>query len=178
MFSIFKTQDKPYEKEAIQLYTMAMDRARHPYFFEILDVPDTMDGRFEVLALHIFLIMDRLMGAEDKVLGKQASQALFDVMFADMDQSLRQVGLGDMTVPKRMRFLMKGFNGRSHIYAEALKNASDEALMAALSKNVYEEKVGEETLKKLTAYIRQCHKGLEKQSVEAILSASVNFGEL
>jgi cytochrome b pre-mRNA-processing protein 3 len=178
MFSIFKTHDKPYEKEAIQLYTMAMNRARHPYFFDILGVPDTMDGRFEMLALHVFLIMNRLLEAEDEERGKEASQALFDVMFADMDQSLRQVGLGDMTVPKRMRFLMKGFNGRSHIYAEALKQKTDDSLMAALSKNVYEGEAEKDKLEKLTAYIRGCHKGLEKQSVEPILSGSVNFGEL
>jgi cytochrome b pre-mRNA-processing protein 3 len=95
-----------------------------------------------------------------------------------MDQSLRQVGLGDMTVPKRMRFLMKGFNGRSHIYAEALKQKTDDSLMAALSKNVYEGEAEKDKLEKLTAYIRGCHKGLEKQSVEPILSGSVNFGEL
>lgn len=135
MFSIFKQQNKSYEPEALSLYQNAMDQARLPHFYFDLGVPNTPDGRFEMIAMHVCLVIYRLNDEKEET--GDLSQALFDIMFADMDQSLRQIGLGDMTVPKRMRYLMKTFNARMHDYAKGLDNDDAQALIKIIDKNIF-----------------------------------------
>ena len=103
--------------QARALYAAALEKTREENFYIKGGVPDTFDGRFELLLIHIFLILHRLMD-QDK--SKNLSQALFDVTFKDMDQTLREMGIGDMGVPKHMRRMMKAFNGRMYNYEMAL----------------------------------------------------------
>ena len=96
-----------------------MAQARQPVFYESYGVPDSVDGRFEMIALHCYLLMRRLQAAGDKAL----SQKLFDIFFVSMDQSLREMGVGDLAVPKHMKRMMNGFNGRADGYEQALNKA-------------------------------------------------------
>ena len=134
MFSYFQ-QRSIRKARARQLYQQATHQARHPDFYTVLGVPDTVDGRFEMVCLHCYLLMRRL-----RQLGhKKLSQALFDVFFVNMDQSLREMGVGDLGVPKHMKRMMKGFNGRSHRYEAAFGHGDDvrAGLEDALHQNVY-----------------------------------------
>lgn len=119
-FHLFK-QKRPssgnVQDKARDFYARALGQVQKPFFYEKVGVPDTFDGRFDLLLLHIFVILHRLMGESDH---KDLSQALFDVMFRDMDQTLREMGIGDMGVPKHMRKMMKAFNGRMHAYEMAI----------------------------------------------------------
>jgi len=119
---------------AFDLYVAAVQAARHPVFYSTYGVPDTMDGRFEMIALHVSLIMNMLAGEKA---GNALSQALFDTMFQNMDQALREMGVGDLSVPRHMKRMMTAFNGRVHVYAAAVRAGTKEGWAEALRRNVF-----------------------------------------
>ncbi len=123
------------KEAAARLYDIAVAYARDPVIYERLGVADTIDGRFDMLSLYVFLMMDRLgeLGTE----GGKLAQALFDRMFRLMDITLREAGVGDLGVPKHMKKMMKAFNGRAHSYHEALASRNGDLVMLALIRNVY-----------------------------------------
>ncbi len=129
---------------AKDLYSCALKNTRKEIFYTKYGVPDSFEGRFDLLVLHIFLIINRIMNQKG---GKELSQAIFDVTFQDMDQTLREMGVGDVSVPKYMKRMMKAFNGRMHIYQMAvdptalegidLENLQVTNLKEALARNIY-----------------------------------------
>jgi cytochrome b pre-mRNA-processing protein 3 len=114
------------------IYGMIVTQAREPLFYRDLGVPDTVNGRFDLLVLHLWLVLRRLKSIEG---GTGLSQALFDHFCADMDDNLREMGVGDLTVPKRMQAFGEAFYGRSAAYDSAL-TAGPEPLAQALCKNI------------------------------------------
>lgn len=134
MFAGFRRKKKV-RRAAERLYAEIVRQARTPGFYTNYGVPDTVDGRFELICLHVFLLMERFFreGAE----GKAFSQALFDIMFRDMDRSLREMGVGDLSLPKHIRRMMKGFNGRATQYHKAMQSGDQPELQAVLLKNLY-----------------------------------------
>jgi cytochrome b pre-mRNA-processing protein 3 len=132
MFGIFKQRINR-KRQARALYESCVGQARLPVFYQELGVPDTVDGRFEMVALHCFMTISRLNKAGDARLG----QALFDVFFVNMDRSLREMGVGDLGVPKHMKRMMQGFNGRRLNYEKALETHDGIALKDVLKRNVY-----------------------------------------
>ena len=116
------------------LYGNAVELAREPAFFSDHGVADTVDGRFDALALVVSLVMRRLASCGDA--GAALSQELFDTMFADMDLSLREMGVGDIGVAKRVRVMAEAFMGRLEVYTKALDDADRAALGAALERNL------------------------------------------
>jgi len=122
------------ERTGYVLYGQAVAAARQPFFYADLGVPDTLDGRFDMVGLHAFLLIRRFSreGAE----GAQLSQALFDAMFSDMDLNLREMGVGDLSVGKKNRVMWEAFHGRAAVYADAMA-IGPEALAEALERNVW-----------------------------------------
>ena len=106
-----------HERAAFQLYGAAVAAARDPYLYETLGVPDTLDGRFDAIALHVYLLVRRLNAEPEP--GPALAQAVFDAMFLDMDINLREMGVGDLSVSKRNRAMWEAFHGRSAAYAAA-----------------------------------------------------------
>ncbi|MEE8145852.1 MAG: ubiquinol-cytochrome C chaperone family protein, partial [Kiloniellales bacterium] len=104
----------PNEKTARLLYDCIVGQARRPEFFRECGLPDTLDGRFDVLVLHVFLVMHRLK--QDRGRTADLSQALFDILFQDMDESLRELGAGDMGIGRRIKAMAEGFYGRVAAY--------------------------------------------------------------
>lgn len=122
--------------EAITLiaYEKIVAAARQKRFYAQFLVPDTPIGRYEMLSLHVFLLMHRLKSEETAVKG--LTQDIAEEFFKDVDHSLRELGIGDTGVPKRMKKLARMYYGRVLSYAEALDNNDQQALAAALSRNV------------------------------------------
>jgi len=114
------------------IYGMIVAQAREPLFYREFGVPDTVDGRFDMVLLHLWLVLRRLRTVEG---GAGLSQALFDHFCSDMDANLREMGVGDLTVPKRMQKFGEAFYGRAAAYDAALA-AGAEPLAQALCKNV------------------------------------------
>ena len=118
---------------AARLYERLVEQARRPGFFRDLQIPDSLDGRFEMIALHVFLVLHRLKasGADTRTL----AQALHDHFFADMDRCLREMGAGDLGVGKRVKRMAEGLYGRIPAYEAAL--GDDDAAAAALRRNLF-----------------------------------------
>ncbi len=95
--------------------------AREPYLYEALGVPDTLDGRFDLIVLHAFLLVHHLRELPEP--GPALAQAVFDAMFSDMDMNLREIGVSDLRVGKRVRAMWEAFHGRSNAYAAAIEAA-------------------------------------------------------
>ncbi len=114
------------------IYGMIVTQAREPLFYRDLGVPDTVNGRFDLLVLHLWMVLRRMRPMQDAA---GLSQALFDRFCDDMDGNLREMGVGDVTVPKRMRAFGEAFYGRVAAYDLALE-AGREPLAEALCKNV------------------------------------------
>lgn len=123
------------ERSGYHLYGAAVAAARQPYFYEDLAVPDTLEGRFDMVGLHAFLLIRR-MTAEPSGAGAALAQAVFDAMFNDMDVNLREMGVGDLSVGKKVRVMWEAFHGRAHVYSEAMQ-VGPEALAEALERNLW-----------------------------------------
>jgi cytochrome b pre-mRNA-processing protein 3 len=159
----------PADAATAALYHACVNQARRPEFYQSFGVPDTLDGRFDLLLLHAFLIMRRL-GSEP-----EAKQTLFDLMFADMDRSLREMGVGDMSVGKKMRPMISAFYGRAKAYDASIA-ANDDALAETLQRNLYgNAAVKPEKTQALAAYVRRAAEALDKQPTAAILAGKVIF---
>jgi cytochrome b pre-mRNA-processing protein 3 len=177
MFSVFARQKAPaklLKHEARKAYADCLNTIRTPAFYTDFSVPDIMEARFDLLILHIALLMHRIQNEPDFD-GKIYNQQLFDIMFADMDQSLRESGIGDMGIPKRMRKMMTGFNGRSQIYIQAFQEKDSKTLAATLARNVYAAPDSPDNAKKLADYALQQLKHLSKTPIDTILKGERLF---
>jgi cytochrome b pre-mRNA-processing protein 3 len=114
------------------IYGMIVAQAREPLFYRAMGVPDTVNGRFDMMLLHLWMVLRRLRPVDG---GAELSQALFDHFCADMDANLREMGVGDLTVPKRMQKFGEAFYGRVAAYDLAL-DAGEEPLAQALRRNI------------------------------------------
>lgn len=131
-FNQFRKSRLPLRGTIEAIYGMIVAQAREPGFYRDLGVPDTVNGRFDLLLLHLWMVLRRLRPIEG---GTELSQALFDHFCDDMDDNLREMGVGDLTVPKRMRAFGEAFYGRAAAYDLAL-SAGPEPLAQALCKNI------------------------------------------
>jgi cytochrome b pre-mRNA-processing protein 3 len=127
---------KPFERAGFALYGEAVAAARQPVFFAGFGVPDTLDGRFDLVSLHTALLVCRIARDADPR-AKDLAQAVFDAMFADMDVNLREMGVGDLAVGKRVKRMWEAFHGRAQAYDTALRAGDRPGLEAALARNVW-----------------------------------------
>ncbi len=165
----------PHLDTASRLYHSLVTQARCPAFYEAGGVPDTVDGRFDMITLHAFLVLRRLKGESGPA--DALAQSLFDHMFSDMDQALREMGVGDLMVGKRVKEMARAFYGRVEAYDKGLHADEDEALAAALTRNLYRKASPTEAqMALLTSYIRSEAAFLDKQALDDLLSGTVSFG--
>src|ERR1700759_2994965 len=130
-FNHFSKSRAPLRGTIEAIYGMIVAQAREPAFYRSLGVPDTVNGRFDLLVLHLWLVLRRFRSTAE---AKDASQALFDRFCEDMDANLREMGVGDLTVPKRMQAFGAAFYGRAAAYDLALTQGPEQ-LSQALCKN-------------------------------------------
>jgi len=162
------------ERTGFRLYGAAVAAARAPYLYAGLGVPDTLDGRFEMVGLHAFLLIDRLRGESPP--GPDLAQTVFDAMFSDMDQTLREIGVGDLTVGKRVRQMWEAFHGRAAAYGAALADANDAALTAALARNVWRGAAPPaDSAERLARLVRSQQDCLAGQTLAALAAGEVRF---
>ena len=155
------------------LYGMIVAQARLPCFYRDYAVADTVNGRFELVLLHLSMALGRLF-AEPGL--RRLGQALFDRFCRDMDDNLREMGVGDLSVPKKMRHIGDAFNGRSQVYQAALKTGEEQALAAAIARNVYDGSTADEApSRRLAAYIRRAHDELAAQPAAALSVGKLHF---
>lgn len=143
----------PARLAAESLYTACVGQARQPWFYKDLGVPDTVDGRFDMVVLHVFLVLDRLRDAGGDA---ELQRLLQECLFADMDRSLREMGVGDLSVGKRVRDMASAYYGRLHAYEAALQDDvdADAALQEALQRNIWRgAHSGRDRLEAMAGYV-------------------------
>jgi cytochrome b pre-mRNA-processing protein 3 len=152
------------------IYGMIVTQAREPLFYRDLGVPDTVNGRFDLLVLHLWMVLRRLAPTGG---GAGLSQALFDRFCEDMDANLREMGVGDLTVPKRMQAFGEAFYGRVAAYDLAVTEGH-EPLAQALCKNILDG--GQiENARRLAFYVEAAIHSLERLDDSTMQEGSWRF---
>jgi cytochrome b pre-mRNA-processing protein 3 len=145
------------------LYGAIVAQARNPVFYRDYGVPDTVDGRLDMIMLHLSLFLNRTESGDDRL--RRIGQGVFDLFCAEMDGHMRESGVGDFAVPKRMQALAEGFYGRHRAYREGLSAVEGTGLAAAIARNVYGRPEGGPGLpaRRLAPYMREAVKLLAAQ---------------
>jgi cytochrome b pre-mRNA-processing protein 3 len=172
MISLFRRN--PLQKAAELAYCRIVEQARQSGFFTELGVPDTIDGRFELICLHAFLLLHRLKG--EPAPASEFGQRFFDAMFADFDRSLREMGTGDLSVGREVKRMAQAFYGRIEAYEDGL-TGGDDVLKRAFARNLFGTATAEErALDAMAQYVRGEAGRLSKQPVARLLTGEVSFG--
>ena len=155
------------------LYARAVEQSREPALYSAFGAPDTVEGRFEVYSLHVVLLLDRLRGQGEPA--AEISQALFDTYVEGLDDALREMGVGDLAVGRKMRKLGEAFYGRCKSYEAAFQALPDAApLQALLTRTVYAE-VDAAPAPRLTAYVLAQRAKLADQALDRLLGGEVDW---
>lgn len=154
MLTFFRSKTNPDKIAAEKLYSGLVAQARTPVFYAEWGVPDTLDGRFDMVLMHVFAVMQHLR--KQGKAGAKRAQALYDVMFVDMDRSVREMGIGDLSVKRHMRRMMTAFNGRMDAYLKGVENPA--ILGEAIRRNIYAADASVETAP-LEHYLLSCMQG-------------------
>jgi cytochrome b pre-mRNA-processing protein 3 len=170
--SLFRRNDL--DDVALRLYAAIVEQARRPGFYAAFGVPDTLDGRFELIALHAFLVLNRLK--VERARTEDLAQRLFDTMFRDMDRGLREIGVGDLAVGKHVKMMAKSFYGRVVAYERGLAEGTA-VLGEGLARNVYGTIAAPraDDVTALAGYVARSAAGLADQPVEALLAGEARF---
>ena len=162
-----------HERVGFVLYGAAVRAGRDPFWYRDLGVPDTLDGRFDMIGLHVCLLIRRLRALPSP--GPDLAQAVFDAMFSDMDQALRELGVGDLSVGKRVRAMWEALHGRARAYEAALA-ADDEATLAvALARNVWRGAAPEGAAPRLARLVAGFDADLRHQDPAGLCAGRVVF---
>jgi cytochrome b pre-mRNA-processing protein 3 len=170
----------PLRRVAAALYSRLVEAARDPVFYRDLQVADTIEGRYEMIVLHLTLVLRRLRvsGGDGRVLreARSLSQALVDFTAADLDRSMRELGIGDLSVARYMKRLGEGLFGRAAAYDAALECGDAAALAAVLLRNVYAgTAAGGAPDTRLAVHVMEQGLFLNRQDIAAILAGRIEF---
>jgi cytochrome b pre-mRNA-processing protein 3 len=171
--AVFSLSGRNSAREAADLaYYRVVEQARQAVFFTDYGVPDTLDGRFELICLHAFLYLHRLKGDSQ---ASRFCQSLFDRMFADFDRSLREMGVGDLSVGTQVKRMARAFYGRILSYEAGLAG-DDPVLAAALTRNIFGTISALDPIADaMAAYVRGAVSELRSQRADDLLAGNVWF---
>jgi len=158
------------------LYGAIVAQARLPAFYAGHGVPDTVEGRLDMIMLHAVLLLHRVEGEGDAL--RALGQAVFDRFCQDMDDNLREMGVGDLAVPRQVQRIAGAFYGRARVYRAALAAADPAGLAAALHRNIYAEAPSAEpSARWLAAYVRAAVDCLRDQGGAALAAGRLRYPE-
>jgi cytochrome b pre-mRNA-processing protein 3 len=160
------------------LYGAIVAQARSPAFYTLYGVADTVEGRFEMIVLHLVLVLARLGrsdGSDPKRGRHPAGQLLFDVFCRDLDDNLREMGVGDLAVPRKMRGFAEAFYGRQAAYKAALDADGDRELELAIARNILGISGVDARASRLARYARAAARRLDAETPAALVAGSAVF---
>ncbi|MGN6550895.1 MAG: ubiquinol-cytochrome C chaperone family protein [Pararhizobium sp.] len=158
-----------------RLYASLTEAARLPLLYEEMDVPDTVMGRFEMVAAHVILFLRRARSGDRAV--RDIAQEIVDEFFLDIDHSIRELGVGDMGVPKKMKKFGRMFYGRVDAYGKALDAGDEQALALALRRNIHPEAGAEASeMQGLASYMIHLARAFDRCSDRAIADGTLDLG--
>lgn len=173
--SFFRPAPEP--SPAHRLYSALVRHARYPFYFRELEVPDTPEGRFEILALHVGLLIRRLV--QDREKGGMVAQELVDLMVTDLDVNLRELGVGDLSVGKQVKRLAGQFNARLDVLTAAFDGDDHDRLLPMLTTNVYHGVAApsEDHVSTLMRVCKAIEASLAGQEVEELAKGRIDLPE-
>ncbi len=172
---LFKRQRDANRTITDALYSEIVAAARQTALYSDWNVPDTPLGRFEMLCVHMFLFLHRLQN--EGGVSRDVAQVLTDEFFSDVEHSLRELGIGDLGVPKRMKKLARMFYGRAAAYSGALERNKRALLAAALARNIRPDSSSWPEADALAEYVIAANALLFTQPVDALLAGRIYFPE-
>lgn len=159
----------PFQIPAHNAYVSLVTQARKPFFYQEYGIADTLDGRFDVIVLHIFLLTKRLKNSELELL-----RAVWEVFFSDMDRSLREMGASDTGIGKRIKKMVQAFYGRIDSYEKTI--ASKAEFKESLARNLYRDmEINDAQLEMIVLYVKRNLEHLQKQDITTIMSGELSF---
>lgn len=167
----------PTARSIAALYGAIVAQARLPVLYAVYGVPDTVQGRFDLLVLHLVLVLRRLSGGAG--VGRDPGQRLFDAFCRDLDGNLREMAVGDLAVPKHMRRFGEAFYGRQAAYLAVLdppdaeQNLPDDAFENALARNIFAS--GNGGAARLARYARAVIRDLDAQDEAGLIRGEIGF---
>jgi cytochrome b pre-mRNA-processing protein 3 len=163
-----------HDRSIRDFYGTIVAQARRAAFYADYKVPDTVQGRFDLIVLHLVLLLDRLGRTAGG--GRGVGQQLFDVFCRDLDDNLREMGVGDLAVPKEMRRFAEAFYGRQAAYLAALAATDDRELEKALARNIFQDiGGGDGGVARLARYVRAARRQFEAQEERDLLHGEVMY---
>lgn len=163
----------PAPEATLRLYGTLVAKARDPVFYARLAVPDTVNGRFDMVVIHAMLVLRRLRGESHEA--DLTGQALLELLFSDMDRSLREMGVGDMGIKHHIKRMAKAMFGRAQAY-EAGLDGDAAALDAALKENLYRQsQADKDQIARMADYMRRAAHHVAGESAAEIIAGRLNF---
>ena len=176
IFSKLNKEKKLLIKEANELYSIIVQQARKKEFYSKLGVPDTVDGRFENIILHLYFINKRLLNGSEK--DKKIMLNIIDLMFKDFDYNLRELGVGDLSVGKKIYHMTGAYRGRFKAYDKAIEIGRKE-LLETLKRNLYGTvQVNIKNLNIMTDYFLETLKNIKNLDYNKIKKTKECFFEI
>lgn len=167
---------RPAVKAGRSLYSVAVQQARQPDFYVRLGVRDETEARFELYSLHVVLLLHRLKGQGE--IATEVAQALFGAYIQALDSALREMGVGDLSMAKKMRKLGEAFYGRVNAYDVALANLPDiTELSAVIARTVYAD-IENAPVEVLSDYAVRCVAALAQQPLDLLMQANITWPEI
>jgi len=161
-----------FQRKAGEIYGAIVTQARQPVFYARLGIPDTPTGRYEMVVVHLFLVLERLRG--EGPLADALAQELVDAFVADMDDSLRELGTGDVGVPRRVKRAAAGFYERGKDYRKAI-NAVGRPLELALARHLRVPEAADARIRQLADYVRAVAVSLPEQKAAELIEGRLSF---
>lgn len=158
--------------QAAEIYGAVVTQARNPAFFAEAGVPDTPEGRFEVIVLHLYMLLERLRDVGEP--GVEPSRMLIEHLVVDMDDQMREMGVGDLTVPKKVRRAARMLFERTEDYRAALAEPGNAALEAALGR-AFPSSASLGATGRMAVYVREAAAHLAGCEGEALLAGRVTY---
>ena len=178
MFSWFKHR-RLRQRTADHIYGAVVAQARQPRFFNHLGIPDTLEGRYEMVLVHLFLILDRLRN--EGPTAQAISRKLNERFVTDMDDCMRELGVGDITVPKRVKLAAAGLYDRVLEYQSAISEPASNALTNIIQSRVLTPEYSEPLSPAASAiadYMHNCRTALADQPLQDIITGNANFADV
>ncbi len=174
MFGLFS---KAYQVSVPELHYRALaERARDPVLYREFGVPDTLQGRFDLLVLHLVLLLRRLRTEGE--IGEALGQDIFDLFVRDMDRAMREMGVGDLGMKRRMRDMAKGFYARAGLYDPALEAGDHQALALALEQSFFPNEPRAAAARGLAAWALKTVTALRETARGELLAGEAMFAAL
>jgi cytochrome b pre-mRNA-processing protein 3 len=168
LFGLFRRRSRDAEHKA---YYEIVAQARQPVFYTDFLVPDTIDGRFDLIVVHAVLYFRRMRSEGKEV--SEFAQNVFDLFFNDMDASLREMGVSDTRVPKKVKVMGEAFYGRADAYIPSIDSGNSEELAEALGRNIYTDSPEPVAQLKLARYVQEAAKVLNEQGTEDLMTGKI-----